>query len=240
VGGLTVETTRPLGLRGGLGRLSTGLIAYGIIGLVVAAIGLGALVWVNGRIGNVRSEAGTTVAQLATTMERTADALHDASATANTFSLTLHQGANALPAVSTQLDGVRSDLTALEQQLRSVSLLGQSPLSSAADTVAHIATSLGSLDTQLSLAAVALTANSDALATNATSLGALGDSAAALAGRLRSGVIDDSLGDVQLAMTLMLLVFVALSVVPAVGALVFGVWLRRELAAGASAGAQTP
>ena len=38
-------------LRAGLGRLSRGLIAYGVIGLVVAAIGFGALVWVNGRIG---------------------------------------------------------------------------------------------------------------------------------------------------------------------------------------------
>jgi hypothetical protein len=237
---MTVEAARPLGLRGGLGRFSTGLIAYGVIGLVVAAIGLGALVWVNGRVGNVRSEAGTTVAQLATTMERTAQALHDASGTANTFSLTLDQAAKALPAVSTQLAGVRSDLTALEQQLRSVSLLGQSPLSSAADTVARIATSLGGLDTQLSLAAVALTANRDALAANATSLGQLGDSAAALAGRLRSGVIEDSLGDVQLVISLMLLVFIAFSVVPAVGALALGVWLRRELAFEATGGAQAP
>jgi hypothetical protein len=219
----------PPDLRGGLGRLSRGLIAYGIIGLVVAGIGFGALVWVNGRIDNVRSEAGTTVAQLATTMERSAEALHDASTTARTFSLTLDQAATALPAVSSQLAGVRSDLSALEEQLRSVSILGQSPLSSAANAVGRIAVSLGGLDTQLSLAAVALAANRDALAANATSLGQLGDSAAALAGRLRSGVIDDSLGDVQLVIALMLLVFIALSMVPAVGALVFGLWLRRQL-----------
>jgi hypothetical protein len=229
MGGVTVEEHHSLGLRGGLDRLSRGLIAYGIIGLLVAAIALGALFWVNGRIGNVRSEAGTTVAQLATTMERTADALHDASATARTFSLTLDQAATALPTLSTQLAAVRSDLTALEQQLRSVSILGQSPLSSAADAVARIAVSLGGLDTQLSLAAVALTANRDALAANATSLGQLADSAAALAGRLRSGVIDDSLGDVQAVIAILLLLFVTWSVVPAVGALVLGVWLRREM-----------
>ena len=40
----------PLDLRGGLHRLSRGLIAYGIIGLIVCIVGLGALVWVNGRI----------------------------------------------------------------------------------------------------------------------------------------------------------------------------------------------
>jgi hypothetical protein len=185
--------------------------------------------WVNGRIGNVRSEAGTTVAQMAVTMERTADALHDASATARTFSLTLDQAATALPTLSTQLAAVRSDLTALEEQLRSVSILGQSPLSAAADAVARIAVSLGGLDTQLSLAAVALTANRDALAANATSLGQLGDSAAALSGRLRSGVIDDSLGDVQAVIAVLLLLFVTWSVVPAIGALVLGVWLWREM-----------
>lgn len=214
---------------GALERLSRGLIAYGVIGLVVAAIGVGALVWVGVRIGDVRGETGTTVAQLATTMERTAAALHDASGTAQTFSQTLDQAATALPAVSTQIAGVRTDLTALEQQLRSVDIFGAKPLSSAADAVSRIAVSLGGLDTQLSLAAVALTANRDALAANATSLGKLGDSAAAVTGRLRSGVIEDSLGDVQLVIVIMLLVFTALSVVPAVGALVLGVWLRREL-----------
>lgn len=217
------------GLREGLGRLSRGLIAYGLIGLVVAVIGFGALVWVNGRIGNVRSEAGTTIGQLATTVERTATALHDASRTAGTFSQTLDRAAIALPAVSEQIAGVRTDLTALETQLRSVSILGQAPLSSAADAVGRIATSLGGLDTQLSLAVVALAANRDALGVNATSLGQLGDSTAALAARLRSGVIEDSVADVQTVIAVTLLVFTAWAVVPAVGALALGVWLRRML-----------
>ena len=82
--GVKVEAQRPLGLRAGLRRLSHGLIAYGAIGLVVAAITLGALVWVNGRIGALRA-VDLTVGQLATTMERTADVLHDASTTAESF-----------------------------------------------------------------------------------------------------------------------------------------------------------
>ena len=60
--------TSRLGLRGGLRRLGTGLIAYGILGLVVAAIGLGALVWVNGRVTDLRGEVATTLAQQAATM----------------------------------------------------------------------------------------------------------------------------------------------------------------------------
>lgn len=216
-------------LGGGLRRLSRGLIAYGIIGLVVAAIGFGALVWVNGRVGNVRAEAETTVGQLATTMDRTARLLHDASATARSFSVTLDRSAEALPAAAEQIARLRSDLTALEGQLRSVSILGQTPLSSAADALGRIAVSMEGLDTQLSVIAVVLTANGDALAASATSLGQLGDTTEALAARLGSGVIEDSLGDVQMVIVVMLLVFTALSIVPAVGALVLGVWLRREL-----------
>jgi hypothetical protein len=216
-------------LRRGVDQLSRGLIAYGIIGLVVAAIGVGGLVWVNGRVGSVRSEAGTTIAQLTTTTEHTAEALKDASRTAETFSTTLDQAAQAMPAASAQITTLRSDLVALEAQLRSVNILGASPLSAAADAVAGITASMEGLDTQLSLVGVALKANGDALAANSTSLRQIGDSTSSVAARLRSGVIEDSLGDVQLVITLLLLMFTALSILPAVGALALGVWLRREL-----------
>ena len=224
-----MEETRLPDLRKGLRRLSRGLLAYGIVGLVVATIGFGALAWVNGRVGNARVEAETTVGQLATTMERTARLLHDGSATARSFSVTLGRSAEGLPAASGQIAGLRSDLTALEGQLRSVSILGATPLSSAADAVGRIAVSLEGLDTQISVIAVVLTANGDALAANATSLAQLGDSTAALAARLRSGVIEGSIGDVQTVIVVMLLVSTAWAVVPAVGALALGVWLRRVL-----------
>jgi hypothetical protein len=224
--------TSPLDLRFGLERLSRGLIAYGIVALAVATIGFGATLWANGRLGNLRDTVGVSVDEMATSMERSAAALHDASNTATTFSSTLGQGAAAMPAVSQQIAAVRTDLAALQDQLRSVSLFGASPLSAAADTVGQIGVSLEGLDTQLQLAAVALKANGDALASNSTSLGQLGDSAAALAARLRSGVIEDSFGDVQGVIVIVLLAFTALSVVPAIGALVLGMWLRRELAGG--------
>jgi hypothetical protein len=195
----------------------------------VATIAFGTTVWANGRLGNLRDTVGTSVDEMATSMERSAEALHDAARTATTFSSTLDQGAAAMPAVSQQIAAVHTDLLALQDQLRSVSIFGATPLSTAADAVGRIAVSLGGLDTQLQLAAVALAANGDALASSSTSLARLGDSAAALATRLRSGVIEDSFGDVQLVIVLVLLAFTALSVVPAAGALALGVWLRREL-----------
>ena len=69
-----------------LERLSSGLIAYGIIGLVVAVISLGVLLYVNGRIDAAGERVETTVAELATTMDRTAKVLHYASTTAQSFS----------------------------------------------------------------------------------------------------------------------------------------------------------
>ena len=62
-------------------------------------------------------------------------------------------------------------------------------------------------------------------------IGQLGDSMAATAERLSSGVIEDSLADVQLVIVVLLLVLMIWTAVPAVGALAFGLWLRRELRA---------
>jgi hypothetical protein len=218
-----------------LHRLSRGLIAYGIVGLVVAAIGFGALVWVNARISSLRGEAETTVARLGSTMELAAKVLHGASTTAQSFSATVDQSAQAVSSAAVTITEVRSDLSALEAQLRSVSILGATPLSSAADAVARIAASMEGLDTRVSLIAAGLKGNRDALAGNATSLAQLGDGTEALAARLGSGVGQDSLGDVQLVVAVTLLMFAAWSFVPAVGALVLGVWLRRELGRARSA-----
>jgi hypothetical protein len=227
--------SRHLGLRGGLHQLSRGLLAYGIVGLVVAAIGFGALVWVNGRIGSVRGEAEANVARLATTMVLTAKVLHDASATAQSFSATVDQSAQAVSSAAVTITETRSDLSALEAQLRSVSILGVTPLSSAGDAVGRIAASMEGLDTRLSLIADGLKGNRDALGGTATSLGQLGDSTEAFAAHLGSGVDQDSLGDIQLVIAVTLLMFVAWSFVPAVGALALGVWLRRELGRSRSA-----
>ena len=88
---MKIEESRPLGLRGGLRRVSRGLIAYGIIVLVVTAIGFGALVWANSRVSNLRDEAEATVARLATMTEVAALVLHGASTTATSFSATVDQ-----------------------------------------------------------------------------------------------------------------------------------------------------
>ncbi len=228
MGGVTLDEPRALGLPEERHRLSRGLIAYGIVGLVVAAIGFGAIVWVNGRIGQIRDEAEGTVARLATTMGLAANVLHGASTTAQSFSTTVDQSAQAVSAAAVTITGARTELTALEAQLRSVNILGATPLSAPADAVGRIASSIDGLDTRLSRIADSVKGDRDALAGNATAILQLGDSTQALAARLGSGFGQDSFGDVQQVIAVTLLMFAAWSFVPAAGALVLGVWLRRE------------
>ena len=202
---------------------------------LVAAIGFGATAWVIGRIDELHSEAEATVARLSTTMGLAAAVLRGASTTAQSFSGTAGQSAQAVSAAILTTAEVRSDLSALEGQLRSVNFLGATPLSSSADAVGRIVASMEGLDTQLSLVAEGLEGNRDALAGNASSLGDLADSTRALALRLGPSVGEDALGDVQQVIAVTLLMFAAWSSVPAVGALALGVWLRRELARSQSA-----
>ena len=224
-----MEEGRPIGMRGGMRHLSRGLIAYGIVGLVVSAIGLGAMVWVNGRITDVRSEARTTVATLATTTHLAATLLRGASTTAQSFSGTADESAKAVSSATGTITEVRADLSALEAQLRSVSIFGAMPLASSADAVARIAASMEGLDTQLPLIADGLEGNRDALSRNAAALDELADSTSALAVRLGPTVGQDSLDDVQRVIAITLLMFAAWSFVPALGALVLGLWLLRQL-----------
>jgi len=221
--------TQPLRLRGGLRRLSTGLIAYGVIGLIVATIGFGALVLVNDRFSSIRDEVDATLVQRATTMRLAARVLRDASTTAQSFSVTLDQSSLAVASAAGTIAEVRSDLESVEAQLRSVSILGATPLSAAADDVGGIAGSMVGLDTRFALIADTLHGDRTALAANATSIGQLGDGIDALAARLDSGLIGDPLGDIQRIMSFALLVLTGWLVLPALGALVLGVWLRREL-----------
>jgi hypothetical protein len=219
---------RPVGLREGLHRLSTGLVVYGLIGILVAIIGLGALVWTNGRIASLTDRVNTSVTQLAQTIDDTADVLHTASTTASGFTGTLDRTTEAISSTAETIVNVRTNLRSLESAMRAVDILGVSPLGSAANAVGGIATALEGLDTRLTAISDSLGTNRENLAENATSLAALGQSAADLAERLRSGTVEDSLGDVQAIITVVLLLFVLWSAVPAIGALGFGIWLRRE------------
>jgi hypothetical protein len=98
-----------------------------------------------------------------------------------------------------------------------------------------MARDLEGLDGQLDLIADDLQRDRTALGANAGSLRAAGDQAALLADRLRAGTIQDDLGDLRAILLVMTLLFVASMAVPAVGALLLGLSLRRRSAPSAAA-----
>jgi hypothetical protein len=216
-------------LRPGLRWLSRALIVYGIIGLIVTAIACGALVWANNRVTTLRGDAETAVARAAGTLDLTAVVLRGASTTVTSFSGTVDQSAQAVSAAATTITETRSSLSALEAQLRSVNILGATPLAAPADAVGRINASMDGLDGRLSGIAASGTVDRDALASNATALGNLADSTHALAASFDASVANGSFSEVQMVIAVTLLAVAAWSFVPAIGALVLGVWLGRRL-----------
>jgi len=220
---------RRRGLRAGLRRLRIGLLAYGSVGLLLALVGLAALVWVNGRMSALAERVDAEVGQLADAIESSATALKDAGASATSFTTTLERTPPSVRQAAVTVRNLRPSLRDLETQLSAINILGSQPFGRAAALFGTMATDLEGLDTQLDLIATDLEGNRGALAANARSLDALGTRLAAQAARLRSGMVHDGVEDVRALLLLALVAFLAWTAVPAMGALALGWWLRREL-----------
>jgi small-conductance mechanosensitive channel len=225
-----------LGLRGGLRRLSTGLIAYGAAGLAVALLGLVALAWTAGRVSSLADRVDAEVGQLATTLDRTAETLQSAGVSAVTFAVTLERTPPSVRQAAETIRNLRPNLQAIEAQLASISILGNQPLAGPARLFGEMARDLAGLDTRLDLIADDLVTDRDALLRNADSLEALGARTTLLADRIRTGFIQDGLDDLRAVLLMTILVFVGWTAVPAIGALALGVWLRRTLGVDPSLG----
>jgi hypothetical protein len=218
-------------LRHGLRRFSTGLLVYGIVGLIFAAIGLGLLLYVGNRVGGLAERTSTQVESIIATLDRTATALGDAGDTAVSFSVTLERTPPAVRQAADTVGNLQDDLLTIQSQLAGISILGTQPLGRVAAVFGSIAGDIEGLDTRLTSIADSLDDNKDALLANADSLRALGTQLSAVADDLRTGIIEDSLADVQLILTVLFVLLVAWTAVPAAGALWIGWWLRRELPA---------
>ena len=216
--------------RSGLGRLATGLVAYGAIGLAIAVLGLFALLYAGQRIGGLAERTSAQVETIITTLDRTATVLDDAGATAVSFAATLERMPPIVDQAATTIGSLQGNLRGIESQLSAFSILGSTPLASTAARFGEIADDLEGLDTRLGLLASDLADNKARLLANADSLRALGAQLGTVADDLREGVIEDSLADVQFLLTVLFVLLVAWTAVPAAGALGVGIWLRRELA----------
>ncbi len=216
-------------LRHGLRRFSTGLIVYGVIGLAFAAVGLVLLLYVGNRVGTLADRTSTQVETIISTLDRTATALQDAGDSAVSFSVTLERTPPAVRQAADTVGNLQDNLLTIQQQLAALSIFGTQPLGRVAEVFGSIAGDIEGLDTRLTSIADSLDENKDALLTNADSLRALGTQLATVADDLRTGIVQDSLADVQLILTVLFVLLVAWTAVPAAGALWIGWWLRREL-----------
>ncbi len=220
---------RRLTLRGGLRRLSTGLIAYGLIGIVLALVGAFALSWVGGRVGAVADRTGEQVGSIVSTLDETAIVLGSMGTSATSFSGTLERTPPAVRQTAATVANLRANLVLVQGQLAAINILGARPLADAANLFGQMATDLDGLDARLEVIAADLDANREALLDNSTKLQSLGTELDGVADDLRAGSIEESLADVQLILVVLSALLVVWALLPAGGALGLGWWLRREL-----------
>lgn len=212
-----------------LGTLSKGLIAYGVIGIVLTVLMLGAVVAVGNRLDAVAGRMSSRLTTISATVDRTATALERAGSTSQSFGGTLDQAVPTIAQVDKALTDVVATLKDLESTSSVLTFLGQQPLAALSGRFGQIATQLGALQGQLST----LGTN---LSDNRTNLAALGTSLTDLAAQLRqanvtlgSGEIESSLSEIVLLVRGALALLAVWFAVPAVAALAFGIWVRRQI-----------
>jgi hypothetical protein len=212
-----------------LGRVSRGLIAYGIVGLVlslVAAIAVGLAI---GRLSGLGDAVGGGAGDLGAVLDRTASVLDDASTSAAGFGSTIDSGSAALTSAAVDIRAIVPRLRDVEGQANAISILGSQPLAPLAGLFGQIADQLGDLDGRLDTVTTNLTENRAALTANAASLKALADETRALAARLAPDILARAVDDARWFAIALLVVVLAGVTLPAVAALAFAWWLRREL-----------
>ena len=97
----------PLSLRSGLRRLSTGLLVYAVNGLILAVLGLVAMVYVGNRVGSLADSTGERIETAIGTVEDTATVLKDAGATALSFANTLERTPPTVRQAAQTIEGVQ-------------------------------------------------------------------------------------------------------------------------------------
>ena len=216
-------------LRPGLRQVTRVLIGYGIAGLAVAAIGLLALLVGLGRLNGLADQLRDDGGGVSDVLERTATALDGASATATGFGTTIDTSTTALGRAAADLREVGPRLRDLETQANGIDVLGSRPLAPLGGLFGQIAGQLADLDGQLDAVAAGLGTNRTALTANAASLADLATETRALADRLGGDALPGAIDDARWLLVAMLLVGALGAAVPATGALIVGLWLRRWL-----------
>jgi hypothetical protein len=213
--------------RRGLWRLANALIAYGIIGLLAAAIGFAALIAASSRIGSLGERIVSEAVSLDAIIDRTADVLDDAAATASSFGPTVGRTTAAVSEAAGAVRDIEPRLRDLETRANEIEIFGSRPVAPLGQLFGQIAADVSGLDEQLDGIAVEMGRNEAALTANSQSLGALADLVRAYKGRLEPAAIDAGIDDARRLLLITLALFIGWTAIPAVGSLIVGRWMRR-------------
>lgn len=215
--------------RPALRRLASGLIAYGVIGLIVATTSLVGLSTVSGRVSGIGTEIDGRIASVRSTLDATATALDDAGTSAVSFAGTLERTPPSVRQAATTVTNLEANLRTVEGQLGSLSILGTQPLADVARLFGQMATDMDGLDTKLGVIADDLDHNRTALVTNSSSLRGLGTRLSTVSTDLRGVNVATSLSGLSVLFGFLAALLVVAIGLPAIGALILGSWLQREV-----------
>ena len=218
-----------------LRRLARVLIAYGIVGILVAALALVALIVGISRVNGVADRFGGDLGGISRTLDRTSDVLDKASTTARGFGATVDGTTSALATVGADIDSIVPRLQSIAEQTSNLNILGTQPLAAVGTLFRDIGGQLADVRTELTAMSDRLTTNRSALDANATSLGDLAMETRTLSVRLGGDALVGAIDDLRVVLVIVLGIGALGASVPSVGALLLGLWLRREAMAGGPA-----
>ena len=210
-------------------RLTRVLIGFGIVGLGVAFLALVAMLVGVGRVNAFADRFGGDVGGISRTLDRTSDVIDAAATTAGSFGTTIDGTTRALGIVGGDIDSITPRLDSIADQTASINILGTNPFASVSVLFRDIATQLRDVRGQLSAIGASLATNRSALGANASSLADLSAETKRLAAQMNGATISASIDDLRLLVIIVLGIGALGAAVPAVGALVVGLWLRRAL-----------
>lgn len=239
-GSVGVDRLALLGPAERLRRLARVLIGYGVVGLVVAALALLALIVGVARVNGVSDRFGGDLGGISRTLDRTSDVLDKAATTARGFGGTVDGTTAALGTVGADIDSIVPRLQSIAEQTSSLNILGSQPLAAVGSLFRDIAGQLTDVKTQLTTMSSRLTTNRAALDANATSLADLATETRTLSTRLGGNALVGAIDDLRVVLVIVLGIGALGAAVPSVGALLLGLWLRREATLPAEAATATP
>jgi hypothetical protein len=212
-----------------LRRIGNALIAYGIAGLILAAIGLVVFLVAGLRLSDASDRLQADADQAIVILDRTATVLDDAAATVDEVASTLDSADPMIQRVADAITTTVTNLRGLQSSAAAVSILGANPLGGLADRFGQVADALDGIDADLATFGDEMASDADALRMNAESIQALATELHTLHDELGDGLIDDVFAALRLMFYAVIAFLVAVAALPAAAALFIGRRIRAEL-----------